>query len=401
MSRRTYAGPVSTAPTGRRHLEGWRIGTLLGVPVLLARSWFLIAAVITLLFAPTVQGIAPRLGAAAYLVAFGYAILLFASVVVHEVAHAAAARAFGMPAKHIVINLWGGHTQFETDATSPGRSFVVAVVGPLSNAALAVLALPLMLTTTRGSLGFLMLYAFVFTNGLVAVFNLVPGLPLDGGRMLEAGIWKVTGDRNTGTVVAAWGGRLIAVALVLVLVVRPLLVGERFSLFTLVWAVLIGGLLWTSAGHALRAARIRRRAPSVTVRALARPAVEQPASVSIAEAMASVGAEHPADLGNRPVLLLGPDGGLAGVLDAAAVSDVPAARRVDVPASAAGRALPAEAVVDARLGGEELLRVLGTLPGEEWAVRGEDGRWLGLLKGHDVVTAMVGERRATTRPTRS
>lgn len=382
---------MDAAARGRWQKEGWRLGTLLGVPVLVARSWFLIAAVITFLFAPTVLDRAPWLGDGAYLVAFLYAVVLFGSVLVHEAAHAGAARLFGMPAKHIVINLWGGHTQFETDATTPGRSFVVAVVGPLSNAALALLALPLWFATREVALADLLLQAFVVLNGVVALFNLVPGLPLDGGRVLESAVWKLTGDRNTGTVVAGWGGRLVAVGLVLWFVARPLAQGRPLSFVAVAWAALIGVLLWSGASAAVRSARIRRRAPLATVRNLARPAVCLPGSSSIADALAAAGVDHPADLARRPVLLVGPDGAPVGVLDAAAVSEVPVPRRSAVPASAASRALPASAVVDIRLGGEELLRSLSTMTGEEWAVRDETGHWVGLLKGSDVVAAMVGK----------
>lgn len=384
---------VDGASVGRRHREGWRIGTLLGVPVLVARSWFVIAALITFLFAPTVLREAPSLGALAYVVAFLYALLLFASVLVHEVSHAAASRAFGLPAKHIVINLWGGHTQFENDVPSPGRSFVVAVVGPLSNGALAAAAVPVWLATRDVPVVSLLVYAFAFLNAIVALFNLVPGLPLDGGRLLEAAVWKVTGERTTGTISAGWAGRAVAVGLLLWFVVRPLLSRVPLSIVEVAWAGLIAALLWAGAGQAIRTAHVRRRAPQATVAGLARPAVAVPAAVSIAQAVAAAGADHPADLARRPVLLVDPDGGLAGVLDAAAVSEVPVDRRTDVPASAAARALPTGAVVDVRLGGEELLRVLSSLPGEEWAVRDADGRWVGLLKGSDVVAAVVRSRR--------
>lgn len=376
--------PVSDAG-GARHPDGWQIGRLLGVPVVLARSWFVIAAVITVLFAPVVQNVAPELGAAAYGVAFFYAVLLFVSVLLHELAHAAAARVFGMPATRIVINLWGGHTQFETDATSPGRSFVVAVVGPITNGALALAALPFFALTGDPLTGRLLL-GFVITNAFVALFNVVPGLPLDGGRMLEAVVWRASGDRTTGTIAAAWGGRVAAVLLVLgVLLWDP-------SLLNVVWACLIGALLWSGAGAALQTARIRRRAPSASVRGLARPAVGVPAWLPISEALAVAGTAEGAT--GPAVVLLSPDGRPAAVLDPAAVASVPTDRRPEVPAHAAARALPAGAEIDARLAGEELLRVLGTLPGEEWAARDETGRVVGLLRADDVVAAVVSGRRS-------
>ena len=387
---------VDGAPAGRRHREGWRLGTLLGVPVLVARSWFVIAAVITFLFAPTVLQEAPALGGLAYLVAFLYALLLFASVLVHEVSHAAASRAFGLPAKHIVINLWGGHTQFENDVPSPGRSFVVAVVGPLSNGLLAVAAVPVWLATRDVPVVSLLVYAFAFLNAVVALFNLVPGLPLDGGRILEAAVWKVTGQRTTGTIAAGWVGRVVAALLLLWFVVRPLLSGVQISLVQVAWAGVIAALLWAGAGQAIRTAGIRRRAPQATVAGLVRRATVVPRGVSIADAMAAAGAGHPADLAWHPVLLVDGPEAPPGVLDASAVSEVPVDRRPLVPASAAARSLPPSAVVGLDLAGEELLRALSSLPGEEWVVRDADGRWVGLLRGSDVVAAVVGTRRPAT-----
>jgi Zn-dependent protease len=385
---------VSDAQTGRRHPEGWQIGRLLGVPVVLARSWFVIAAVVTLLFAPTVQSRDPGLGAGAYVVAFVYALLLFGSVLLHEVAHAGAARAFGMPATRIVINLWGGHTQFESDATTPWRSFVVAFVGPLVNAVLALAALPLMLSADSFGIGVLLLSAFVITNAFVAVFNIVPGLPLDGGRMLEAVVWRLSGDRNIGTIIAGWGGRLVAAGLVVWAVILPIARGADPSITNVVWAGLIGALLWSGAGQSIRTAQIRRRAPTATVRGIARPAVGVPATVTVAQAMAAAGVTHPADLSRSGVVLVAPDGRPAAVLVPSAVGEVPPQRWAEVPAASTARALPVGAEVDVRLAGEELLRLLGTLPGEQWAVRDETGRVVGLLYGDDVVTAVLGSTRS-------
>jgi len=383
---------VSASAASRTTPDGWRIGTLLGVPVLLARSWFVIAAVITFLFAPTARASAPDLGSLAYLVAFFYAVLLFASVLVHEVAHAAAARAYGMPATRIVINLWGGHTQFEADATTPLRSFVIAVVGPLSNVALALAAWPLLLVTERGSLTDLLVFAFIVTNGVVAVFNVVPGLPLDGGRMLEAVIWKIRGDRNAGTTVAGWGGRAVAVLLVAWGVLLPLLQGARPDLVRVIWSVLIAALLWSGAGHAVRTARIRRRAPAASVRGLARPAVVVPDTATVAQALTAAGVGHPAELGRTVVLLVDADGGLTGALDPGAASQVPFDRHHEVLATAASRAMDAGDPVDADLAGEELLRSLGHRTGEEWPVRDAEGTWVGVLRGADVLAALLGTR---------
>ncbi len=386
---------VTRRTAGRRRSEGWLLGRLAGVPVVLARSWLIIAVVITVLFARTVRGAAPDLGAvAAHAVALGYAVLLLASVLVHELAHAVTARALGMTPTRIVLTLWGGHTSFEADARSPRASFLVAVAGPASNAVLAALAWAALGQVPLTPVTQLLLIALALANAFVAVTNVLPGLPLDGGRMLEAVVWRVRGDRDEATVVAGWGGRVVAVGL-------PLLValswvsdgaGGAPSPLTLGWAALVGALLWSAAGAELQGARIRRRAPGAAVAALARPAVAVDAAAPLGVALAargSVGAD-----GRGWVVLTDPAGAPTGVLDPRAAHLVPAARRAVVPASSAEVALAPGAVVAWDLGGQELLRMLPGLPREPWVVLDDSGAVRGVLLSRDVIAAVTGRRPA-------
>ena len=371
------------------HPEGWQIGRLIGVPVVLARSWFVVAAAVTFLFGPVVARANPDLGTGAYVVAFGYAVLLMLSVLVHELAHAVMARATGLPATRIVLNLWGGHTQFEAESSSPARSFGVAVVGPLANGAIAVaawLALPVIAPT---GVAYLLVSALALTNAFVALFNLVPGLPLDGGRMLEAVVWRFSGDRSTGTLVGGWAGRVVAVALVGWFVLRPLLLGMQPDLISVIWVAMIGALLWQGATQAIRHSGVRRRLSVASVASLITPAVGVPMQVSVEHALQRASAS-----GVRDVVLLDPDGAPAGVLDAAAVAAVPVARHALVPAASAARAMPPGAVIDVRLVGQPVLAALSALPGEEFAAVDQDGRVVGVLRAADVVAAVLPRRGA-------
>ena len=131
---REPATPEAAAP-GRR--EGIPLGRIAGVPVVLAYSWFIIAAFTVIVYGPVLQRNYPHLGTGAFIVAFGYSVLLLISVLVHELAHALSARVYGWPTQKIVLNLWGGHTQFESFTASPGRSVIVALAGPGVNFVLA------------------------------------------------------------------------------------------------------------------------------------------------------------------------------------------------------------------------------------------------------------------------
>ena len=368
----TDAAPAAAQP-------GIRIGAVAGVPVYLRPSWFVVALVVTVLFAPNVRSVVPEYGEGlSYVIASGFALLLLFSVFVHEVAHAAAARATGTPATHIVLDLWGGHTAFENESDGPWRSILVAAVGPLSNAALAVGAGVAVVLTDVDGVPFLLLQATSLSNLIVAVFNALPGLPLDGGRVLEGLVWRVAGDRNAGTLFAGWSGRVVAVG-VAIWVVYPWLRGEARGLATVIWMLLVAGLLWQGAGGAIALARWRRRSGLASVRDLLRPAVAVPSTATVAAARAAAVA------GNASAaVVLDVYGRPAGVVDEAAVATVPPERAGEVPASAVSQTLAQGAVVGAELQGEELIERMQANPAPRYVVVGDGGGVVGILDWQDV-----------------
>ena len=373
-------------PAERASAPGWLLGRIAGVPIIVARSWLVIAAVVIALFGPRVADVRPDLGVLAYVVAGAYALALFGSVLVHELAHALVAQRVGLPPTHIVINLWGGHTQFESEAATPGRSCAVAAVGPLSNGVVAVLAyLALGLLDPTGVASRL-LEALAVTNAFVAAFNIVPGLPLDGGRVLEAAVWRATGDRATGTVVAGWAGRLLAVGIVLA-ALAPFAQGRSPDLLLVVWAVLIAPMLWSGAGQAIASARVRRRAQGLSVAGLARPAGVVPLAASVDDVL---GVLSDADAQRRGVVwVLAADGSVVGALDPRAAMSVPPQRRAVVAVGSVAAAHDPRAVIGLHLAGDDLVNVLRTLPGEVYAVV-DRGRVVASLHATDVLAALSG-----------
>ena len=198
-----------------------RLGRLVGVPVYLSWNWLLIAGFVVLLFGPQVARLFPELGIGAYGIAFLYAVLLALSVLVHELAHAVSARAFGWPAQEIVLNLWGGHTQFGAFQATPGRSLVTALAGPAANVLIALAGTLIAAVAPPEGVARLLLDILVYANWLVALFNVLPGLPLDGGRIVESAVWAITGSQDKGTLAAGWAGRGIVMLLGVALVVVP------------------------------------------------------------------------------------------------------------------------------------------------------------------------------------
>ena len=371
------------------------MATLAGVPVLLARSWLLVAALLTYLFGPQVARVDPGVGVlGAYGVALLYAVLLLVSVLVHELAHAVSARAFGMSPTRIVLTLWGGHTSFDRDAPTPWASFAVSAAGPVSNIALAAALYWGLGTITLAPVAQLLLLAVVLSNAFVGITNALPGLPLDGGRMLEAVLWRVRGDRDAATVAAASAGRVVALAVPVLTALWLLRDGTLAGdLLTLAWSALIGGLLWTSAGAELGGARVRRRAPGASVASLVRGADVVREDAALATVLG--GGSAPA----RPVVLVDDDGAPTGVLDHAAVASVPSERWDTVPVSAVSLVLSRGATVSVGTSGPDLLAALSSMPPEPWVVL--DGRAVvGVLLSRDVVAAMTGRRpRRATGPT--
>lgn len=279
---------AGAGPDGRARSFGWRLGVVAGIPVYLGRSWPVIALIVVVGFGPQVRSSTGATGGTfGYAVALAYAGLLLVSVLAHEAAHAVVARRVGYRVDRIVADLWGGHTVYDSSSARPGGSAAIAVAGPLANLLLAAVGFGLQLLVDGGVVG-LLLGALTLTNLFVGVFNLLPGLPLDGGFLVDALVWKVTGDRNRGLIVAGRLGRILTVALVLWFVGRPLLLGQQPSLFTIVWIGLIGAFLWVGATSAIRSGTSRRLIESVPLTRVLRPAVVVPATASIADALAPV-----------------------------------------------------------------------------------------------------------------
>ena len=368
----------------RQGTQGWVVGRAAGAPVVVTPSWLLAAVVLTAVFAPTIQARAPQLGGLTWVVAGGFVVMLFVSVFVHELAHGFVARARGQVVREFALTLWGGHTAFGGAAPTPATSALVAVVGPLANVAIgAVCWAGAQAVPASGLLGML-LYAGAVTNGFVALFNLVPGLPLDGGRVLEALVWRVTGDRHAGTVAAGWVGRVVAVGVLVWALALPLLDGTRPSLFTVGWAGLVGAFLWSGASAAVRDGRTGRRLDLITVESVGLPATAVPADATLADADRARSAA-----GVDDVVLVSPEGRPEAYVDRDAAAGVPSGQRSSTPVAAVAVVLPPGAVVDGTLRGAELVGAVGhaTRLSPVMAVVA-DGRVTALVRATDVVAAL-------------
>jgi Zn-dependent protease len=368
---------------GRR--EGISLGRIAGIRVVLAYSWFIIAAFTVIVYGPVLEGQYPDMGIAAYYVAFAYALLLLISVLVHELAHALTAKIFNWPTEKIVLNLWGGHTQFEGFTATPGRSVLVALAGPAANFVLAGAGWLFISTADPSGVVGILSNIFVWANLLIGIFNVLPGLPLDGGRLVESAVWKATGSQEKGTVAAGWAGRIIVIALAAWFVLLPLVRGVRPDVSLMLITVLVGSFLWMGASASIQHGRLRSRLHLVNAAALAEPAVGIPESSTVADVL------QLAPSGTPALVLCGPDGRPAGIVNPAAVASVPAAAAAETPATAVSHALSAGAYVPEWSQGQELVQYLAQLEGHEYAVVDHHGKVTGLLRQSAVVRAITGK----------
>lgn len=243
----------------------WRVGRLLGAEVRITPSLLVMGLLLVLLYAPQFD----ELGANSYLVAATLVVGLFVSVFVHEIAHVAAARAFGMRVPSVTLHLLGGETEVLGASRRPAQEFVIAVVGPLASFLIGIVALQ----SSRGlepGVPYAVLWSIGVLNLLLAAVNMLPGLPLDGGRVFRALLWWITGNEHLGVVVAARLGQLAAAGLVLWVLLTTEL-GTAFSIARLALAALVAVFLWQGATASLVVERQLAWAEHIDLGRLARP----------------------------------------------------------------------------------------------------------------------------------
>ncbi|WP_245701228.1 site-2 protease family protein [Sanguibacter gelidistatuariae] len=367
--------------------QGWVIGRIAGAPVKLQPSALIMVVVLTILFVPTVRSMNPALGSQAIAGSLVLVVMLMVSVFLHEVAHALAAKSQGMTVHELALTFWGGHTAYSDAHTTPLNAAFIAVVGPLTNLILAAAAWFGYQSQPATSSLALMLYVSAFANAAVAVFNLLPGLPLDGGQIAESVVWALTGSRLRGTVAAAWSGRILAVGLVVAAIAVPTLRGEQVQLLMVVWAGLIGSFMWSAATGALAQSRTRARIEALDPRRLAAPAVAVDVETTVAQVREIT---RSTQLGGIPAQVVLVDHAQAvGYVDDAALAAVPDDAAAATQAWSVMVALPPGSVVDGGLRGAAFhaAAVQASRRSPVFVVV-DSGRVVGLLRAADVARAV-------------
>lgn len=364
-----------------------------GIPVYISPYWFLIAGMFILLYANNVgQSVS---GGMRYVVAAVFVVLLYASVLVHELSHCVVARSFDLPVRRILLYPLGGFSEIEKEAQSPAREFLVAAAGPFVSLVLAAVGYGLTQLVTPGTTTEVLVSQLMWANLFVGLFNLLPGLPLDGGRMLRAGIWKVTHRPGTATLGAAWTGRVLAAALLLVPFVlyarnsgatQGYRLGQRGGpLFDAVWLAVIAAFMWLGAGQAIRVTKVRERLPALQARLLARRAIPIQASLPLAEAIRRADAAQA-----RALVVVDHEDKPIAIVNESAAMATPPQRRPWIEAGSLARSLDESLVLSADLSGMELLEAVRKAPATEYLLVEPSGKVFGVLAAQDLDHAFAG-----------
>jgi Zn-dependent protease len=322
-----------------------RLGRWFGVPIGLHYSWFVIAVLITVSLVGAFHTQNPAWGSfMVWFTALAAALLFFVCIALHELAHAIVAQMGGLTVRGITLFALGGVAQISREASSPSWEFGIAVVGPIASAIIGLgcqiaaaalgwqadLPAPSPLAGLLGWLG--------YVNIALALFNLIPGFPLDGGRMLRAAIWAFSGDADRSTRVAAAIGQGIAFLLIAFGISSVLLRGNFGGL----WLAFIGWFLLEAARANYVAAEIARRLRGVRVADLMTRNVAQVGANATVEDVVNA---HLLD-SMAPVFVVGRDGQPIAVVTQDEVSRMPRASRAQVTVDEIVRPLDETPVVD-------------------------------------------------------
>ncbi len=229
-----------------------RVGNLFGIPFYINPSWFLVLGLGTLQMAGIFTGLGGILPLILGLIS---TLLLFASVLAHELGHSFVAIRQGIKVNSITLFLFGGLASLDKEAETPGQAFWIAIAGPAVSLMLFALCTAIGVATgVSGPFGAI-LQILALINLWVALFNLLPGLPLDGGNILKSLVWKITGNAYKGIVFASRAGQVVgwmAIALGLLSVLGISNIGS-------IWTLLIGWFLLQNAGRSAQSATVQER----------------------------------------------------------------------------------------------------------------------------------------------
>jgi Zn-dependent protease len=367
------------------------LGRLGGFRVYLSPAWLLLAVLVTVAYRYQAAGHLPPLSG--YALGGAFVLSLLVSVLLHELGHALVCRWYGIGVRAITLETLGGYTEMERDAPRPRVELAVSLAGPAVSLVLGGLVAALAVLLPGHTIGRELAVQLAASNVVVAAFNALPGLPLDGGRALQAVVWAVGGDPHRGNRVAGRAGWVLA----------GLCAGTGVVAYLRGWLSLVGAALvvavaltvGSGAGQAVRLGRVGARLPLLDAGRLARPIFCVPAGISLAEARRRA---TEAGAGEAALAVADGAGTPLALVDEPAAEAVPAGRHEEVPVDALARGVDRGRAIPAGLRGVDVLRAVQGDPAAQYLVTsGEDV--IGVLRAADVARLLQATDRQRTRRT--
>jgi Zn-dependent protease len=376
MTSEQGTGPARRA-AGDGGLLLFRVG---GVPVLLAPSWWIGSLIVVVLYAPLVGRLLPDAATlTSWLLATAFAVLLGLSVLAHELGHCLVALRLGIPVRRLRLFLLGGLSEVARTPKQPGQEGLVAAAGPIVSLLLGAFCSLLMFAVPPDGAVWLLVAECAVANFAVGGFNLLPGLPLDGGRLVRAGVWAVTGIRAKGTRAAVAGGAVVATAL-LIWALWGLATESPDRWLRLGVCVLTAWFVILGARSELAAERRRSWPEGLQLGDLVRPVLQLPAESPVSDALAASA--------GRGVVLVRADGVAAGLLDTGAAEQL-AGVSPHSPAELAAEPIRAETVLLVSEPGEDIVERVRETPAWQFLVVDDEGRPAGVLRRDDLRAALA------------
>ncbi|MDO4901631.1 site-2 protease family protein [Actinomyces sp.] len=365
-----------TASTARRRSESWTLFTLGGAPVVVAPTSLLLGLIIAGSWYPVMLALLDGEDFATVVGIVVAAVLgVGVSILVHELAHGAAGTLLGRRPVRYELYLWGGRTTFgPSDRWRPWKDVITSLAGPAANLVLGIAGTS-MLSRIASEPLYVWLWVVSWVNLALAIFNALPGLPLDGGHALSALVEQLTGRRRLGQRVAAVGGLAVVAGIAWRWILTPLLAGRRPESFSLILAAMVAWPIAATSWRALGLGRGTRAAARLDLRALTRPVavvdVETPLVVAREQLDAGAG------------LVLVADGArILGMLDGPALAELERSGLPDDDAVTVGQVctvLPAAAVTTQMTGQPAADALARARTVSRWLVLVEGGRATGAV----------------------
>lgn len=362
----------------------FRVGNLFGIPFFVNASWFLVLGLVTWQYGGALAGLFPTLGPVApWMLGLFTALLLFASVLAHELGHSWVAIKQGIGVKSISLFLFGGLANLERESKTPAEAFWVAIAGPLVSLFLSGLltAIGIGAGLTGPAAAIVGLLASI--NLVLALFNLIPGLPLDGGNILKAIVWKITGNPYKGVIFASRVGQIIG------------WIAIATGIFGNIWNLVIGWFLLQNAGQSAQYATVQNQLAGLTAADAVTPEspiVSQNLSLREFANNYVIGSAHTW----RRFLATDDAGQLVGAIDLDDLKTIPTGTWPQVFVKELLKPIEFSTTVKPELSLLEVVTLLEQLKVQELPVIRENGVLVGLVEKAEIARLL--QRRAEANP---